>query len=591
MVGALPLCFAQKLLNQKISITANRQPVSEVLQTISQKGGFYFSYNSTEVPGDSLVTFFAKDQSVKNVLNLLLKGNFQYKETDEYIILQRAAEEKFIYITGRIFDSETGNAVDYASVYSKVYLLSSLTEDDGSFRLKLKERVFPFTLNISKVGYADTSVLIQSERNIDLRINIHPQAIDLDEVLVYNAAGDHTWLARLFVNSRLRAQSKNIGRFFVSLPYQASLTPGLGTHGRMSSQVTNKVSVNLMGGYTAGVNGLELAGWFNISKKNVRYVQLAGVFNVVSGHVEGLQMAGVHNHVLDSLVGVQASGFGNIIAKNLKGIQISGFFNKTSGGFHGVQLAGAANLTGQDSRGLQASAIINRAGGNYNGTQLGGAVNIVKKDISGVQIAGLGNVGRREVSGLQLGSVNYAKNLKGIQIGIVNIADSSSGYSIGIFNFIKNGTGSVSVFTNDIVPFNIAWKTGSHKFYSILMAGSGIGHQEKAYTFGLGFGKEFRLGRALGLVTEISSQNLYLGSWENAPVINRLQTALNLSLSKRLSLSAGPSFSLLHNKQVEAKAGFKQFPPSSYAIFSTGKTTSSWLGWQVGISWNYGSSL
>jgi len=589
MVSVLHLCQAQKLLNKKISITINRQPVSEVLQTISKQGGFYFSYNSNVIPGDSLVTFSARDQPLKSVLNALLKGNFQYKEMGEYIILQRAAEEKSTYVTGYIFDSETGKPVDYVSVYSKVYLVSALTEDDGSFRLKLKDRIFPFVVNISKIGYADTTLTVQSERSGNLRIDINPRSIDLAEVMVYNSAGDRTWLARLFVNSRLREQSRNIGKFFVSLPYQASLTPGVGTHGRMSSQVTNKVSVNLLGGYTAGVNGLELAGGFNISKKDVRYAQLAGIFNIVSGSVKGIQLAGVYNHVIDSLKGVQAAGFGNITGKSLKGLQIAGFFNKSSGGFQGVQLAGAINLAGQGSVGLQMSGVINRVAGTYRGVQLAGAVNIVKKDMSATQIAGLGNVGSRKVSGVQLGPFNYARKLKGVQIGIINIADSSSGYSIGIFNFVKNGTGNVSAFTNDIVPLNISWKTGSRKFYSILTAGTATNPEEKAYTIGLGFGKAFRLHKRIGFTTEVLSQNVYAGTWENAPVIYRFQTALDLKLSKRLSLIAGPSFSCMQQKPIETVAGYKQFPPKAYANFSMGKEVSGWMGWQAGVSWNYGA--
>ena len=37
----------------------------------------------------------------------------------------------------------------------------------------------------------------------------------------------------------------------------------------------------MFGGYTAGVNGLEIGGLFNLNKKDVRYVQAAGLFNIV----------------------------------------------------------------------------------------------------------------------------------------------------------------------------------------------------------------------------------------------------------------------------------------------------------------------
>jgi hypothetical protein len=37
--------------------------------------------------------------------------------------------------------------------------------------------------------------------------------------------------------------------------------------------------MNVIGGYTAGVDGLEMGGVFNINQKDVRYFQMAGVFN------------------------------------------------------------------------------------------------------------------------------------------------------------------------------------------------------------------------------------------------------------------------------------------------------------------------
>lgn len=590
LTGCLNHSYAQKLLNKQISVTANRQPVSEVLKTIGGQGGFYFSYDSNIVPGDSIVTLNVEGKPVREILDVLLTGRFKYKETGEYIILQRAQAEKLFYISGQIFDLETGKPVDYASVYSRVSLASALSNDDGSFRLKLKERQFPFILSVSKIGYADTSIVLQSELREDLKINITPRAIDLDEVSVYTSAGDRTWLARLFVSSRMRAQSRNIGRFFVSLPYQASLTPGLGTHGRMSSQVVNKVSLNLLGGYTAGVNGVEIAGGFNISKKDVRFVQLAGIFNIVSKTVNGVQAAGLYNQVLDSLSGVQLAGFGNVTGKDAAGIQIAGFFNRSSP-LHGIQLAGAGNLAGNNSEGVQISGLVNRVSDVFHGVQIVGALNLVRKNMSGLQIAGVGNVGRKAVRGLQLGLFNYAKNLRGTQIGIINVADSSSGYSVGIINIIKHGKSNISVFSNEIVPFNIAWKPGSRKFYTILTAGCTINQNKKAYVFGFGIGKDFRLNDRLGFITEITNQNVYTGNWENAPIINRLQTALNLKLSKRLSLNAGPSFTIMTPKQSEIQKDYQVFPPKSYASFDLGNKASSWLGWQAGLSWQYGDIL
>ena len=40
---------------------------------------------------------------------------------------------------------------------------------------------------------------------------------------------------------------------------------------------------------------------------------------------------------------------------------------------------------------------------------------------------------------------------------------------------------------------------------------------------------------------------------------------------------------------VETGRGYKPFPPSGYPAIDMGsKKVSSWIGWQVGISWRYG---
>ncbi len=54
-------------------------------------------------------------------------------------------------------------------------------------------------------------------------------------------------------------------------------------------------------GYTAGINGVELAGAFNINKTDVKYVQAAGLLNFTGGSVKGAQLAGLHNHVLGNV--------------------------------------------------------------------------------------------------------------------------------------------------------------------------------------------------------------------------------------------------------------------------------------------------
>lgn len=518
-----PDCHAQKIVDRIVSVSVKNKPIAAVLKLVGDQAEFRFSYNSDIISGDSLVSISMQSVSVKQFLEIVLAQGYAYKETGHYIIIQRAPKEKYYQISGQVFDGETGHAMDYVSVYSQKYLISTLTDDDGFFKLRIRDRNFPFTLSFSKVGYADTAIVLNSERDPSIRLSIFPKAVALDTLVV--TGSNNGWLGRLFVSSKLRAQSRNIGQFFVALPFQASITPGLSTHGRFSTQIINKVSVNIYGGYTAGVNGVEIGGLFNISKKDARYLQIATTFNAVGGNFTGVQMVGIYNQILESLKGVQISGLGGFVKRDLKGAQLSGFGNITGGHMKGVQLASL---------------------------------------------------------------FNYAGHLTGVQLGMINLADSSSGYSIGFLNVVKKGHGAVTVYSNELVPFNIGWTSGSRKLYNLFTVGTSLNNSHKAFTFGFGFGREFILKDKLKLNAEITHQNVYLGDWKNRPIVYRFQTGLNIRLNKRFSISAGPSFSMFHSKQVDFKEGYQSFGDKGFFHFKVNQHTQAWLGWQGGLSWNYG---
>ncbi|WP_215239639.1 carboxypeptidase-like regulatory domain-containing protein [Dyadobacter helix] len=504
----VPDCHAQKLLDKRITVSVKAKPVAEVLKLIGQQGQFAFSYNSDIIPGDSVVSISMSAQ-VRQVLDRLLLGKYLYKDTGNYIIIQKAPPERYAYISGVVVDGETQEAVDYASVYSREHLISALTDADGSFKLRLRHHQFPVTLTISKIGYADTSVVLHSETDAGMKISIHQKSIDLDTLTITNGSDSRFWLARLLVSSRLRAQSRNITRFFVTSPFQVGLTPGLSTHGKMASQITNKVSLNVYGSYTAGVNGVELSGLFNISRKDVRYLQMANMFNIVSG--------------------------------NMKGVQIAGISNVTQGNASGTQLSGLGNVSGGTVRGVQLAFLF-----------------------------------------------NYAKNLRGVQVALVNLADSSSGYSVGLLNIVKKGSGAIAVFASEMVPWNVAWKTGNKKLYNIFNMGASMDRTKKAFLFGLGLGHESALSSTLRLNTEITFQKGYLGDWDKCAAIYQLHTGLNLKLAKRLSLIGGPSFSVFQSEQKEFRAGYQSFSDKGFFHFNTGHQVQGWLGWRGGLSWNYG---
>lgn len=549
-------------LSKRVTFDFKQQRVGDVLQQISNAGNFYFAYNGALIAQDSIVSLNVKSMPVRDVLDQLFDGKVDYKENEKYIILRYAVNQFTIepdnittadnlyLISGYVVDIKTGKKVKQASVYEKRLLQSTLTDDEGYFSLRFKGEHASIVLTASKETYRDTALVFLSS------INIKPAGYndpDKEKGTLFENTIEELGIGKFFLSSKQRIQNINIPNFLANTPFQASLTPGLSSHGMMSGRVVNKVSLNIIGGYTAGVDGVEIGGVFNLSKGNVKTLQLAGAFNVVGGNVDGVQIAGLINSVQGSSKGVQIAGLTSLIKGNVGGFQISGLGNVASQHLNGMQIAGLANITSRSSRGMQIAA----------------AANITSRTLRGMQISGF---------------LNYAKNNQGFQLGLINLADSSSGVSLGLINIVKHGYHKVSFFTNELVNANVSLKTGNANLYTIFLAGKNYSDTAKILTGGLGLGHDFILNRTFSVAAELTTQGLYLGSWDETKMLTKFQTNLHLRIFNGLTIFGGPSYNLYSSSKLieNSTAGYKQqIVPNKYQDINGNK---GWLGWSAGIT-------
>ena len=152
LLGITNGLFAQDLLNKQVTVSVTRQPIADVLEIISNKGNFYFSYNSNILPKDSLVSLPAGTRSVRSLLDLLFPSGFEFRESGQYIIIRRiplqlslvikesATSDNHYWVSGFVRDDQTGELVRDASVYEKDRLVAALTNRQGFFRIRLKSR-------------------------------------------------------------------------------------------------------------------------------------------------------------------------------------------------------------------------------------------------------------------------------------------------------------------------------------------------------------------------------------------------------------------------------------------------------------------
>jgi len=333
-------------------ITLNRidhQRMGTVLKKISDKKQFTFAYNNQTVPADSLISIKDFNGTIYSFLSNLLGPDYEFKEVPGYIVLRHGpnrmllnatvdqVKDQPLAISGQVFDANGMRPLKQVSVYERNQLVSTMTNDQGKFELKLKNQNGPVILTATKENYRDTSLYFLQEVAVNSKkkksYKYYP-----DEAVNKLGKG----FARLFIGSKQQIQNMNLGGFFAFSPYQVSLTPGLSSHGMYSSQVVDHFSLNLLGGYTAGVQGVEVAGLFNINRWDVSALQAAGLFNLVGGNMSGLQVGGIYNQVLNKANGMQVAGIANS-AGEVNGLQVAGLFNVAKK-VKGVQLAGLFNV-------------------------------------------------------------------------------------------------------------------------------------------------------------------------------------------------------------------------------------------------------
>jgi len=609
---------AQNLLDKRINIDVSKRRVEDVLEVIGKRAGFSFTYNSNIIPRDSLVTLSSTATPARQLLQSMFGERYQYKELDKHIVILPAETEKWFTISGHISDAVTGQKIEHASIIETQGLYSTLSDQDGYFRLRIKDKG-KYALEEVKISkgtfYTDTMLNLFPGYDQEITIALAPASYNMPDIVVTQYGMEHSWFGKFLISSKLRQQSANLGKFFVDKPVQASIIPGIGTHGKLSSQVTNKFSFNLLGGYTAGVEGFELGGLFNIDKKDVKYAQVGGVFNIVSGSVKGAQIGGVFNNVSGSVRGGEVGGIGNIVKDSTTGVQIAGIFNRTGGHVKGAQIAGIinlqdrkdtsgtstadtfyeikgaqvagiANVVNNDVRGAQVAGIINIVSKSARGVQVAGIVNLVNEDVRGAQLSGIGNVAHRSMKGVQVSGIfNIAGRIEGSQVGLINIADTITGYGIGLVNVVRKGYHAIALSANDLTDVTLSYKTGTKRLYNIIMAGTKINGGKMDFLYGFGLGTEKAVSKHIGISLECMAGDLYKYNLDANALIIRVEPAFNWNITRKFTLYTGPSLSIIPYVFYGEGNNTTSYDITHTALhnFNTGQNTATWLGWQVGL--------
>ncbi len=540
--------FAQNSNDLSVSVTLNNQPLKEIFHQIEIQTNYQFSYNSTLVNSDSLITY-SSSNSVKKIIADLFDKRIKAKIIGNHIVLVSNKKdqnnyENAIRFTGVILNAENQKPLKNASIY-EISSRKSVTSDSlGRFTF-IFDKGTSKNFAIAKINFNDTVISVDLQKKKRVQIVLQPIISSLTvESKTTTSINETSAVAEILTPKMSQITFENLEKIQEKRIGQVSIIPTIGTNMEASGIIDNNLSLNVFGGYNGGVNGLEIGGLFNILTRNMHGVQIGGLSNFVQGYSKGVQIGGINNFLAKEMIGVQVGGISNIVIGKVIGVQIGGIQNHIAKSMRGLQIGGILNWAQDSINGMQIAGISNIAHGEVGGVQLAGIHNLSTKNISGAQICGISNQAIKDMSGIQIGLINYAQNNRGFQLGLINVAENASGVALGLFNYVQNGYHPLELFGNEVLYTNVAFKSGVDHFYTMFTGGV---RPNDPQIFGLGFGIGSRVNTWKWLSFSFDLTGTFINekelntqyTWE-LNLLNRLDVTMDFNI-KKFTIFAGPA--------------------------------------------------
>ncbi|MFA5419516.1 MAG: carboxypeptidase-like regulatory domain-containing protein, partial [Bacteroidales bacterium] len=173
--------------NTKLSLTGQNLTIEQVLGRIEDQSDFSFFYNVKEVDLSKIVSVDVKDQSIGDVLNLLMEGTgLTYTINNKLIIIHRDEDAgPVVYnsqqsrpVTGKVTDS-SGAPLPGVTMVVKGTTIGTIADVNGNY--SLSEVPGDAILVFSFVGMKTREITVNGRSVIDIKME--EETIGLEEVV------------------------------------------------------------------------------------------------------------------------------------------------------------------------------------------------------------------------------------------------------------------------------------------------------------------------------------------------------------------------------------------------------------------------
>jgi hypothetical protein len=183
------------VLEKKITLNIKDTTITCILDKVSAQANVFFSYDAILIEAGKVTSLSVDNRTIRESLDTLFHSKFSYKTLGDQIIITEpegsgklvassAKKGKTILFKGRVFDRDQKDVLPYSSISVLGTTLSTVSNSDGDFELKIPGTMNRDTVVVSCLGYRQYRQPVAEIEVRNYLVYLQPVSIQLREIKV-----------------------------------------------------------------------------------------------------------------------------------------------------------------------------------------------------------------------------------------------------------------------------------------------------------------------------------------------------------------------------------------------------------------------
>jgi hypothetical protein len=199
LVSGIVLSYGQdSIFDYRLNISLNNYSVYDILRVIEKEINYNFSYNSSLIDADRVISINMRNKTLRAVLDKIIDNkSLKYRVIGNNIVIYEPGTEieripetllpesvSIFKIEGKIIDKNTKKPIEYANISVIGKSIGTVSNNDGEFVMKISPAFIYDSIGISCLGYElykEQAINLVSKYNI---ISLVPDFIPIQEVII-----------------------------------------------------------------------------------------------------------------------------------------------------------------------------------------------------------------------------------------------------------------------------------------------------------------------------------------------------------------------------------------------------------------------